>query len=63
MSDINPEKIHDKNTKCPSKFRGMSAINHVNVGQNVRCFEMVFIYTDILMSDVLFLNHIKSCSM
>ena len=35
MSDINTEKIHDRHAKCLSQFRGMSVINHVNVGQNV----------------------------
>ena len=45
MSDINTEKPHDRHAKCPSKFRGMSVINPVNVGQNVRYFKQVFIYT------------------
>ena len=36
MSDIiSPEKTHDKHAKCLSKFIGFSAINHVNIGQNV----------------------------
>ena len=49
MSDGNPENSHDKHAKCPSQFRAMSAINHVNVGQNVRSFKKVFIYTVIVL--------------
>ena len=45
MSDRNTEKTHNKYAKCPPKIIGMSAIYHVKVGQNVRCFKKFFIYT------------------
>ena len=41
----NTEKTHNKYAKCPPKIIGMSAIYHVMVGQNVRCFKKFFIYT------------------
>ena len=30
MSDKNTERPHDRHAKCPSQFREMSVINHVN---------------------------------
>ena len=57
MYDINTEKSHDRHAQCPSQFRGMSVINPVNVGQNVRYLKKVFIYT---ACDIMFLNSKKS---
>ena len=55
MSDINTEKTRDRHAKCPLQFRGMTVIYPVNVGQNVRYFKKVLIYTDISIVDVQFL--------
>ena len=48
ISDINTEKTHYSHAKCPSQSRGMSVINPVNAGQNVRYFKKVCIYTDLI---------------